>query len=167
MITSIIAGTITKIIADFFAIRKQKAEQKINLDFIEQQHLHKIELNQQQYELGLKIEEEKTRQTDIENKAEVYLKNFEQNSQNEKFIYTKTTNWIINLIALMKPIITIFFCIAYLIILATLYKNTNSSQFIEILQNTGYFEIVDGVVGFWFGFYSSSLVSVRKNTTSF
>lgn len=162
MITSIIAGTVTKIISDFFAIRKQKAEQKLSLDFIEQQHLHKIELNQQKYELGLKLEEEKTNQIDIENRTEFLLKNLKENSQNEKFIYSKTDNWILNLIALMKPMITIFFCITYIIILALTYKTSKSIDFLGSLEHTGYFSIVEGVIGFWFGFYSTSGIVAKK-----
>ena len=163
MITSIITGTLTKLLSDFASVRRQKAEQEIEIKRIEVDHSQRLELNQQKYELGLKIEEEKTEQSKL-NAIEQQIKSQENTIkeilQMDYKIYTQADKWILNLVALMKPFITYVFCISYFILIILHCLNHTSKDAINLLKEVGYFGIIDGVVGFWFGFYSMS--SVKK-----
>lgn len=161
MIWSIVAGSLSKIVGDFIEVRKKKAEHKIEQERIQLDHQNALDLARQSHEFGLEVEMQRTHQAHfaaIKSQIKAQSDMIAKIHENDKVLFSKVDKWILNLIALMKPFITYIICISYfMLIFCVSFKGIND-KLLTGLTKVGYFEVVDGVIGFWFGFYGVSKI---------
>lgn len=164
MISSIIIGSFSKIINDFFETRKEKMmlQTREEIEFQKQQRL--IELKEIEAKYNLQIEIKKTEQAEINAiiaEMDMIKNNISEIQNTDRVLYAKSSKWIIDIVASIKPIITFVIIMCYFGFYINVIINPQTSKVsMEVLKSSGLLDIMESVIGFWFGFAS---ISTRKN----
>ncbi len=175
---SFLTGTFAKIVSIFIETRQKKMEAKIEQEKEDRRHKNTMEVHYQAFlmekeikETELNIEQEKTRRdelTNIRKQIEAIKENVNNIINADKELYGKASNFVVNLLLLMKPIITIIMLVGFISLLIFSFKVMfvqdknidNYLQIMTILKDVGVFTFMEGAIGFWFGFASVS--AIRK-----
>lgn len=165
MIATVIAGVVTKLLGDFAETRKEKMFIENEIKLKESQSKIKIAEAQAIKEFDLKIEEEKTAQLEIETLKQQLQTLQAQNQElykTERLMINKSSNFVVNTTALVKPITTYILILGYTVLNIGIAFGKIDSEVVNNLQKTGYFATLDGVLGFWFGAFGYQAVIKKK-----
>lgn len=160
MITSLIVGSLSKVVSSFLEHRKEKKAVELEEHKKNSEIQRQIELMSAQKEYDLKIEEQKTEQKELEllkeqiEKQKIFIQEIHQT---DRKLFDKLPSFLITWIGSMKPLIGTIAAISYFLLLRKIALNEISPEMLEILTKYGFIGTCNDIIGFWFGFESMAI----------
>lgn len=172
MIESLIFGGVANLVSKYVATREEKAKVSLEIQQKEAEHRRNLELMETQKRLELEISNNELIKAQVQaevSKIQAVVENRKDNATLDKILYTRMDKTIVNVIALMKPIIT-YSLLAVLMFVALygLFISKNAEGYsaykevVYILQDLGIIELTEMAIGFWFGAMGMEQMSSRK-----
>lgn len=151
---SFLIGIVSNFVNSWIDSGKQRADLKTQMELKQKELLIEIERAKAVKEFDLKIEEEKTKQLEIDILKEE-LKFISTQTQEiyktDREVVNKASQWVVNLIALEKPVAVFVVLIAFFVVCICTAFNVISKENVEALNQVHFFFVVEVVMGFLFG----------------
>lgn len=172
MIGSLIVGGVANVFSKYVATREEKAKVSLEIQQKESEHRMELEKMETQKRLELEISNVELVKTQVEaeiTKMQSIVEARKDNAALDKILYTRMDKTIVNVIALMKPIIT--YSLLAVLMFVALYglfitKNADSynnyKEVVYILKDLGILELAEMAIGFWFGALGMDQMSKKK-----
>jgi hypothetical protein len=172
MLESLIIGGVANLVSKYAGAREEKARVSIQIQQKEAEHRMEIERMETQKRLELEISNNELIKTQVQaeiDKMQIISDNRKDNASLDKIIYTKMDKTIINVIALMKPIIT--YSLLFMLISVAFYgifasdneaKYSHYKSVVNLLDEVGILDLAEMAIGFWFGALGMDQMSKKK-----
>lgn len=172
MIESLVVGGLANVVSKYVGFREDKKRADIEMQKQEADHRRSVELMEIQNRLGLEIANKELIKAQVQaevDKINAISANRKENASLDRILYTRMDKTIVNIIALMKPIIT--YSMLAVLILITVYgvlasygrvEYEHYAKIVKLLNEMGILGLAEMTIGFWFGALGMDQMSKKK-----
>jgi hypothetical protein len=168
MIESLIIGGLTNLVSKYVNFREEKARNQMEIEKeIKSRHLQLDIIRESNESNLITIKEKQIMISEVLAKSKIEFAKTARSDQAklDKILYTRMDKTILNVTALMKPIITYAFLSIILCVVFYGIFGNNPEQYeqtIYILEDLGVLSLAEMAIGFWFGAIGVDSISRKR-----